>query len=417
MDSLRLNQNPDRLLDWAEGKPLLLNNRYIFLLRLLPLITASLLLLAVFQLVSVYIAVLPLFVQILTVAFSEKHVSRAFGDTGKAVSELERYSSLLKCIEMVDFQAPLLVRLKKHLSTGSHPSSQQIKALSKIADRMNFRHSPLVHLLLNITTLWDLHTLRKLEEWKSRSGSSMRSWFRAVGVLEALSSLAGLAHDHPGWVFPEVADCPPVFEASSLGHPLLNSDVRVCNDVSMPGPGTVFVITGSNMSGKSTFMRTVGINLVLAYAGAPVCARSMRCSQLSIFSSMVVHDDLEQKISTFYAELKRIKTIVDAALSGKAILFLLDEIFKGTNSRDRIIGAKTLLKKLCQKPVLGLVTTHDLELGFMEKECPQCVRNYHFTDQITGNQISFDYRLKPGISQTTNAIALMKMVGIEVETV
>lgn len=168
------------------------------------------------------------------------------------------------------------------------------------------------------------------------------------------------------------------------------------------------------MSGKSTFLRTIGINLVLAYAGSPVCAQSLRCSLLNIYTSMQVQDNLEQRISTFYAELKRIKMIVDAAALGKPIIFLLDEIFKGTNSKDRIIGAKTVIRKLSTFSTIGLVTTHDLELSVLEKENPLFIKNFHFTDTIQDNRLCFDYLLKPGVSQTTNAQALMKIIGLEI---
>lgn len=412
LDNVRQSRNPAQLLAWAEEKPLLINSKYLYLLRLLPVLTLSLLTLTAFRLVPVYIPLLTLTVQLLVVVFSEKLVRHAFGETGKAVAELERYSALLQCIELEAFQAPLLIGLKRQLLTDAHPASYRIRVLSRLADRITLRYSPFIHFLLNIITFWDLHTLKKLETWKSQSGPSMDKWLNVIGDFEALSSLAILAHDNPDWAWPEVGDYPPAFEAAALGHPLIHKDLRVCNDVSLPSPGTTLVITGSNMSGKSTFLRTLGINLVLAYAGAPVCAQVLRCSLMHVYSSMQVHDNLEQRISTFYAELKRIKMIVDAAVLGKPIIFLLDEIFKGTNSRDRILGAKTVIRKLCTLSTIGLVTTHDLELGVLEKEHPQFIRNYHFTDTIYNNRLCFDYRLKPGVSQTTNAMALMKMIGI-----
>jgi hypothetical protein len=405
--------NPAGLIAWAEDQALVLDKKRTGLIRVLPVITISLLILKVLGIVPLFVPLIMLLVQLITVNFSEKAVRKTFDATGRAVAELECYSALLACIEEKGFQAPLLTDLKKRLGTNNQPSSVRIKALSKITDRINLRSAQL-HFLINLLTFWDLHTLIKLEKWKVKSGMSLGAWLKVIGQFEALAGLAGLAHDHPGWAFPEVVDNPPFFEAVELGHPLVHDNVRVCNDVYLPDPGTVFIITGSNMSGKSTFLRTVGINLVLAYAGGPVCARSMSCSMMNVYTSMQVHDNLEQRTSTFYAELKRIKTIVDAVNNGEPVVFLLDEIFKGTNSRDRIFGAKTLIKKLCRMPVIGLITTHDLELGGLEKEIPRCVKNYHFTDTICDNQISFDYRLRPGISRTTNAIALMKMVGIEV---
>lgn len=408
-------ENPAKLFNWAKEVPSkIINNQYIFLIWLLPAITISLLILYAYNLVPLYLLLAMLAVQLCIVVATSKTVRQAFAPAERFAPELESYAALLQCIETEDLKAPLLLDLKDKLRSSKDTSSKQVKILSGIADRIKLRYS-FIHIAINILTLWDLYNFIKLEAWKSKNGLSLPGWLAVIGEFEALSSLAGMAYDNPHWVYPEVVDSPPVLEASSLGHPLINKDTRVHNDVSFHGPGTVLVITGSNMSGKSTYLRTTGMNLVLAYAGAPVCADSMRCSVMNIYSSMQIHDNLEQRISTFYAELKRIKMIVDAAVAGEPVIVLLDEIFKGTNSRDRISGAKIVVKKLCHLSVLGLITTHDLELGALEKECPQCVINYHFTDEITGNQIHFDYQLKPGISQTTNAIALMRMVGIDVD--
>ena len=409
-------ENPVKLLEWARGIPSnLINNKYLPLVWLLPAITIITLILWAYNIAQLNLLLAMLAVQLLiVVATSRKVMRQAFNRAERFTPVLENYSALIKCIETGDFKAPLLLELKDKLSYGNGTASKQVKILSGIADRIKLRYS-FIHIVINILTLYDLYNFIRLEEWKSKNGRSLPQWLDVIGEFEALSSLAGMAYDNPDRVYPEVVDSPPLLEASSLGHPLISKDTRVPNDASFPGSGTIFVITGSNMSGKSTYLRTIGINLILAYAGAPVCAGSMRCSVMNVYSSMQIHDNLEQRISTFYAELKRIKIIVDAAVACEPVLVLLDEIFKGTNSRDRIAGAKTVVKKLCSLSVLGLITTHDLELGVLAKECPRCVSNYHFTDEITGNQIHFDYRLKPGISQTTNAIALMRMVGIDMD--
>ncbi|AEG59059.1 MutS family DNA mismatch repair protein [Desulforamulus ruminis] len=405
--------DPIPLFKWAEEEAILINKKTTSFIWLLPLLTLTLFILAGTRQVSVYVAILPLIAQILIVVYCEKFIPQVFRRTQSAVSHLERYSSLLSHIERENFQSPLLLDLKDKLLTQQQ-ASRQIQALAKIADRINLRYSPFVYLLINITTLWDLSTLRKLEQWKQQAGPSLKGWFQVVGELEALASLAILAHDHPEWVYPVVTEGKPSFAATDLGHPLISKNSRVHNDVSLAIPGTIFVITGSNMSGKSTLLRTIGINLVLAYAGAPVCAKNMKCSLMKIYTSMQVHDNLEQKTSTFYAELKRVKMVIDSAKDKKPMIFLLDEIFKGTNSKDRIFGAKTVIKNLSRLSTIGLVTTHDLELGTLADEDPEFIKNYHFTDKIVNGQITFDYCLKPGISQNTNAIALMKLIGIEV---
>ena len=201
--------------------------------------------------------------------------------------------------------------------------------------------------------------------------------------------------------------------AVDLGHPLL-SEKRVYNDVSIKDPSNILLITGSNMSGKSTFLRTIGINLILSYTGAPVCAKAFSASIMEIYTCMRISDNLEESISSFYAELIRIKMIVSASKEGKQIFFLLDEIFKGTNSLDRHTGAKILIKQLQSCGAVGLVSTHDLELGELEKESAEKVKNYHFREYYKNDEIHFDYKLRPGVSTTRNALYLIKMAGLDI---
>ncbi len=285
LDTENHKQNPESLVAWAESRMILINNKFLPLLWLLPVITLVFIILAHFQIVPPFFWIFLLLIQLLTIVFTEKLVRPAFGKTEKAVSDLERFSSLLKCIEKQSFEAELLVKMKEKLFTGPKPASQQIMTLSKIVDRISLRYSPMVHFVLNIFTFWDLATLIKLEKWKDKSGISLGNWFGVIGDFEALSSFAGMAYDNPDWIYPEIVDCSPFLETSFLGHPLIIKDLRVCNDVSLPVKGTTFIITGSNMSGKSTFLRTIGINLVLAYCGAPVCARYIRCSLMNIYTS------------------------------------------------------------------------------------------------------------------------------------
>ena len=403
----------EKLWVWAQEKLHFLQNKAIYLLILLPVATWLLVILMAFRLVPTYVPLSLFIVQVLLVTAGQAFIGKSFQDTEKAAVELARLSQLLAHIEGQNFQAPLLVTLQRKLLKDKSSAAQQVKALSKIAELINLRYSVVYH-FFNALFFCDLYTIRTLEQWKSQYGKFLKQWFHVIGHFEALASLATLAHDHPHWVFPEVKNEKPFFSAVNLGHPLIHQTARVCNEVSLPQPGTIHIITGSNMSGKSTLLRTVGINLVLAYAGAPVCANELRCSQMSIYTSMRVQDSLEESVSSFYAELKRIKLVIEAARRDKPLIFLLDEIFKGTNSRDRIAGARTVIKNLAQQNVIGFVTTHDLELGTLEKECPSQIRNYHFTDEIIDQTITFDYCLKEGISETTYALALMKMVGIEV---
>ncbi len=411
LDNSNKTGDLEKLLTWAEEE-LSYINRHTSLLLLMPLFTLLLAALGYFNIIPPYIWAFTLALQIVIVALTGKTAQHTFVKTGNTVHELRRYAALLACIEPESFTAPLLNSLRKKLTRGGADPSQQIKQLFTIVERSDMRYSSL-HPLINIGLLWDLQTLIKLQKWRSTSGRSLRTWVEVIAEFEALSSLAGLVHDHPGWAMPEISVDPPALKAVALGHPLLKDEIRVCNDVELPAPGTVLLITGSNMSGKSTLLRTVGINLVLACAGAPVCAERFKCSLMDVYSSIHINDNLEKNISNFYAELLRIKLLVEAARTGKPMLFLIDEIFKGTNSKDRILGAQAVIKSLHELGAVGLVSTHDLELSRLEKDI-SLIKNYHFTDRISGNEITFDYRLKTGVSKSTNALALMKIIGLEV---
>lgn len=414
MGSKAKEGEPAKLWLWAREQVPFLHNKALYLLTVLPITTWVLLIFMAFRLVPTYLPLVLLIIQVLLVTVGQAFMGRVFQDTEKAALELERLSKLLAHIEGQSFKAPLLVEFQRKLLRQNKSASQQVQALSRIATLINLRYSVVYH-FVNALFFCDLYTLHLLEKWKDQYGMYLERWFQVIGQFEALTSLATVAHDNPHWVFPLVEQGNPFFKAVELGHPLINRGIRVCNDVALPQAGTIHIITGSNMSGKSTLLRTVGINLVLAYAGAPVCAAELHCSQLKIYTSMRVQDSLEEGISSFYAELKRIKIIIEAARLNKPLLFLLDEIFRGTNSRDRIAGARTVIKNLAQQNVIGFVTTHDLELGALAEECPKQISNFHFTDRILNQTITFDYRLKVGISKTTNAIALMKIVGIEVD--
>jgi DNA mismatch repair ATPase MutS len=297
------------------------------------------------------------------------------------------------------------------LNSRGEKASEQIKRLEKIADRISNRENAMFF-PINVLLLWDYHSMMALERWKIQSGKNIEKLMETIGKAEALCSLAALCCDYPDWVIPEFTASPSVVRAKSLGHPLLG-ERKVCNDLSIEKPACALLITGSNMSGKSTYLRTAGINLVLAYAGAPVCASYMKCSVMDIHTCMRVNDNLEKNISSFYAEILRIKDIVNASKGSRQVFFLLDEIFKGTNSQDRHAGAESLIKNLCRNGAAGMVSTHDLELGALEGESGGQVKNYHFQEHYMDNEIHFDYKLRPGVSTTRNALYLIRMAGID----
>lgn len=314
---------------------------------------------------------------------------------------------MLKLIEKTSFESAHLKNIK------IDNASTQINKLSKICDKIALRNAS-IYLIINTLFLWDYRCLKVLETWKHKNGKNIEQWISSISEFEALSSLSNISSDNPGWVYPTVTSKSDVFQAEAMGHPLITNNM-VNNSFSMGSSIKTVLITGSNMSGKSTFLRTVGINLILAYSGAPVCAEKFESSIYSIYTCMRIADNLEENISSFYAELIRIKLIVDASKKDNKIFFLLDEIFKGTNSIDRHIGAKTLIKQLKNYGARGLISTHDLELGDMEEDKSNKLKNYHFEEYYKNNKIYFDYKIKEGISTTRNALYLIKLAGLDVD--
>jgi DNA mismatch repair ATPase MutS len=254
-----------------------------------------------------------------------------------------------------------------------------------------------------------------IDRWHAAHGHAVEGWLRAVGELEALAALATYAYEHPADPFPVLEPNGPIFEAEALGHPLLADDVMVRNDVALGGDGPrVIVLSGSNMSGKSTLLRSVGVNVVLGLAGAPVRAARLRVSPLVVGATLRINDSLEEGQSRFYAEILRIRAIVEAARGAVPLLFLLDEILHGTNSHDRRIGAEAIVRALVDLGAIGFVTTHDLALTELPSRLGAAAINKHFEDRIENGRIVFDYRMRPGVVEHSNALALMRAVGLEV---
>ena len=326
---------------------------------------------------------------------------------------LGAYSSLLSLVEREKFENSLLSELKEKLIGGGGSASASLKKLESIANAVDLKTSTVLYFILNCIFLWDYHCVFALEEWKSRYGKNIREWLETIGRFEAISSLASIRLMYPDWAFPSITDGGMRFAAEEMGHPLIRKEVCIKNDFEISGGACI--ITGSNMSGKTTLLRTVGISLVLAYAGAPVFANRLECPVLDLFTSMRIRDDLNSGISTFYAELLRVKMIIEHSHKEIPMIYLIDEIFMGTNSLDRTTGARSVLKNLSKKWIVGMVSTHDFELCELERESGVDIKNYHFTENYINNEIKFDYKLHPGRSTTTNARYLMKMVGIELE--
>lgn len=326
-----------------------------------------------------------------------------------------RYRGQLAVLEGGRFTSPRLEGLRGALFVGGRAASQEMAALGRLVAWAELRHGQLLSVLANLAFCYDLFCAVALEKWRRRAGKHVRGWLDTLGEVEALASLGTLAHDQPDYVFPEVTDGPPELVAEGLGHPLLPAAKRVTNDIAFGGESPVLLVTGSNMSGKSTMLRAVGVSTVLALAGAPVCAKRLALTPLRVQTSMRIADSLESGVSHFYAELLRLRGVVEAANApGPAVLFLLDEVLHGTNSRERQIGAKAVVRHLLEQGAIGAVSSHDLGLATLEAETSGRVRNVHFEELVEDGKMTFDYRLKSGVVRTSNALVLMRLVGLDV---
>ncbi len=327
---------------------------------------------------------------------------------------VEAFRKMLVTVEDAPFEAELLRALKARVSVSGEPPSRYLAALDRYAGLAELRAQFPVHLFVNFAVLWDLNVLERLEAWNARAGTAMEDVLEALGEIEALSALACLAYVEPGATFPEIAGEGAGLVAEDLVHPLLLEGRRVPNSLSLPGPGSALVVTGSNMAGKSTLLRAVGLNVALALAGGPVIARRLALPPLRLRASMRIDDDLQRGASYFHAELTKLRTVVGDADGSPPVFFLLDELLRGTNARARHLGGRAVLAHLLDRGAMGLAATHDVALAELETERPGRVRNVHFTDVMDGSEMMFDYRLRDGVVRTSNALRLLAMAGIEV---
>lgn len=312
------------------------------------------------------------------------------------------------------YRTARLQALRAALAGPDGEAYDAARRLRRVVERHDWRHN-LLFLPLAAILFWDLHCAFAVEAWRRRYGSRVAAWLRGVGEFEALAALGTYAWEHPADPFPEIADTdgPPVYEADGLSHPLLPTAAAVANDVALGAVPRVLIVSGSNMSGKTTLLRAVGVNAVLALMGATVRATRLRLSPLTPGATLRIEDSLQAGRSRFYAEVLRLGQVVAAARAGPT-LFLLDELFHGTNSHDRRDGARGLLRALLELPAVGLVTTHDLALAEIAAGLAPAARNAHFDDDVVGNELRFDYRLKPGPVARGNALAIMRAVGLDV---
>jgi hypothetical protein len=400
--------------NWLEEPYQFTNRSYWHILRfLLPAISIGLLILHVTDVIGSPVFY-PLILLMLVVSLGvSKLATPSFTRLNKIAPELETLSDSVAWIEKTTFKSKLLNELKNKYVGGHARSSQTIRALKKILDRADIRLNPLVFLPLNTFSFWDLQQVLILEHWKKENKEHIDDWFHSLAEIESLSSLANLYFNNPDWSFPAMSEHHGTFIADALGHPLIPKEKIVTNSFSTKSSKGLNLVTGSNMSGKSTFLRSVGVNIVLAMMGSAVYAKSLTVSNMKAISSMRVSDNLEENTSTFYAELKKLKEVIESVYRNEKVFLLLDEILRGTNSADRHNGSKALIKQLIQHDAVGLIATHDLELAKLADDFPDRLHNYHFDVQVSGDELYFDYKLKKGICTSMNASLLMKKIGIE----
>jgi len=411
-EDLRSGIQPALLVKWAE-RPLVFRGAGLR-------ITASVLALLAVAAVAVWaVAGVPEFflgVLVAEYAFAlrlRSRVKQVLETVGEPAYGLALFAEVLARIEREPLASPRLRELRGSLDTAGLPPSRRIARLNRLMELVDSGEHLLVKRIIGPPLVYHAQLAFAIEAWRARCGLRVRQWLAAAGEFEALLSLAGYSFEHPDDVFPEFVE-PACFEGEGLAHPFLPEDRAVRNDVRLGDPIRVLVVSGSNMSGKSTLLRTTGINAVLAMAGAPVRARRLRLSQLRVGASIRTLDSLQGGTSRFYAEIKRIRSIIELAKDDAPLLFLLDELLQGTNSHDRRIGAEAVIRVMVARGAIGLLTTHDLALAHIAEVLSPQAANVHFEDHLEGGRITFDYRLRDGTVRKSNALELMRSIGLEV---
>ncbi|GAB3419029.1 MutS-related protein [Niabella aquatica] len=402
----------ERLMHWIDSDTKLVNTLWYYLLMVFPLCTiGSLVYYAVTESETAFSLFTKLFVVNLIIAFSfSKKITSQLSVSTAVTKILQNFSNQLRLIETQGFQASLFKQYQQVLNKNGIASSRLIGQLASLFNYLETVVNLVVSLLLNGLFLFHVHILYRLGHWKKQHAHEIKGWLRIIGKIESLSSLGNLSYNNPSFCFPEVKE-QPAFSAVDLGHILVKKEKRVCNDVSFNQQRFV-ILTGSNMSGKSTFLRTLGSNLVLARSGAAVCASSFEFYPFDIFVSMRITDSLQDSESLFYAELKRLQSIIRALEGERHLFVILDEILRGTNSNDKRHGTIGLIRKMAGFNTFGIIATHDIIVADLVKEYPAFIANKAFESTIINDELLFDYKLKDGVCHTLSASYLMKKMEI-----
>lgn len=330
----------------------------------------------------------------------------------KKLRILSVYAELIRLIEMQEMQSPLLKELKTGFGINGKQTTDILKELSQELQRLDLRNNQILYILLEGSLFWQLRQVMRIEQWRKKYGNYLLPWLDTLGEMDALCSLATFAYNHPEYAYPIIAEKPFVFLAKEIGHPLMPARQCVTNDAAIPSRPFFVIITGANMAGKSTYLRTIGVNYVLACIGSPACCASLEIYPAKLVTSLRTSDSLTDNESYFFAELKRLKQIIDRLNNGEELFIILDEILKGTNSMDKQKGSFALVRQLMELKANGIIATHDLLLGKLIEYFPEEIRNYCFEADITNDELTFSYQLREGIAQNMNACFLMKKMGL-----
>ncbi|SKC15250.1 MutS-related protein [Dyadobacter psychrophilus] len=380
--------------------------------RWFSVITVSIAILFLFSILPAWPLLLCIAVNVVLIARFKAYIDSVTNRTTALGKTLVSYGEILEVAQSFPYQSPWWTGRKERIKG----SGNALKQVGVLFARLDYRNNIFFSLLVGIPTLWDIFCLAGLETWKQNHHDKLADWLEVLADAEAMNSLAGHAFANPEYIAPDVTDSPEFqIDTIAMGHPLIPLERRISNDFSVSGTGHTILVTGSNMSGKSTFLRTIGLNFVLAQMGAVVSAKTFKCAPVRVFSSMRTQDSLEESTSSFYAELKRLRKLLELAdeRNSAPVFYLLDEILKGTNSSDRHRGAEALIRQLHTKKASGLVSTHDLELGEWGAT-ENYVHNFHFRSDVENGELLFDYRLHDGICKSFNASELMRMMGIDI---
>ncbi|MBL6964047.1 MAG: hypothetical protein ISR55_09490 [Bacteroidetes bacterium] len=403
----------DELVKWLKGSDLFYKKNFFELAAIILPILVLLSLILSFWIIPVRIPILFILLQLGIVGIFLRKINQQHVNISRKHDLIRQFGKLLSKIEYLQARSDLLIEWRSKLVKEDFSSEKEINKLSNLLRLFDNRLNMIAGFVLNGLFMWDIQCLIRMEKWKNRNKGNFITWLHVLEEYDALSSLANYAFNNPEFIYPDLAQEKHQYVFEGIAHPLIPPAERIANDFSINGEGQMTIVTGSNMAGKSTFLRSLGVNLILAMAGAPVCAKKFVFYPVQLFSNMRVGDDLSNRESTFYAELKRLKQIIEKTKSTE-LFILLDEILKGTNSNDKLTGSIALIRQLVLTDSVGVIATHDLALGKLEEELADKVRNFNFEVEIKNEEFHFDYKLKEGICKVLNATELMRKMGLKV---